>query len=65
MKRETNEKREEERERRERDIVRRDRELKNVSKPKNPPDELSHNDSEKIPVALIIRSKVQNLFRVF
>ena len=23
--------------------------LKNVSKPKNPPDELAHNDSKKVP----------------
>ena len=31
----------------------------------NPSDELSHNDSKKIPVGRLIRSKVQNLTRVF
>ena len=49
MKRDTNEKREEEREMRDRDITRRDRQLRHVSNPNNPPDELSHNDSEKNP----------------
>ena len=30
----------------------------------NPPDELTRNDSEKIPVGRIVRSKFQNLARV-
>ena len=32
---------------------------------KHPPDELSHNDSEKILVGRLVRSTVQNLTRVF
>ena len=51
---------------RERHIMKkRERELKNVAKPKNSPDELSHNDSKKIPVGRIIRSLVLNLTRFF
>ena len=34
-------------------------------KTKKTPDELSHNDSKKETVGRIIRSKVQNLTRVF
>ena len=51
---------------RERDIMKkRERELNNVAKPQNPPDESSHNDSKKIPVGRIIRSLVLNLTRFF